>query len=158
MHCPINHIVPSCWCSILPLEIIENLTCCWGTSPSGLGWPQCTGTINSSCFLNRSWLHMVHWGVPGKLSFPRVLHYQIKVNTSKKLFKVWLSWNLLSRPGQCRIHRDLPASASWVLGSKSTECWDHSWLVRFCFKCLVGKTIVIKWHRSCLWISNTTQT
>jgi hypothetical protein len=30
----------------------------------------------------------------------------------------WLSWNLLCRPGWPWIHRDPPASVSWVLGLK----------------------------------------
>ena len=42
----------------------------------GLGWPQCTGPLNSSCFLHLSWLHMVHSGVPDKLRLPGVLHLE----------------------------------------------------------------------------------
>jgi hypothetical protein len=38
------------------------------TSPSGLGQSQCTGTINSSCFLHRSQLHVVHSGAPRSLT------------------------------------------------------------------------------------------
>jgi hypothetical protein len=32
---------------------------------------------------------------------------------------LWLSWNSLCRPGWSRTHRDLPASASLVLGLKT---------------------------------------
>ena len=34
------------------------------TFPSGAGQPQCTGTINSSCFCIGPWLPIVHAGVP----------------------------------------------------------------------------------------------
>jgi hypothetical protein len=69
-------------CTVLPIIlclVVDALFCPWKpykhqtvaklvlgvtSSPSGLGRPQCTGTINSSCFLHRSWLHLFQPGGP----------------------------------------------------------------------------------------------